>query len=204
MKTTNSTEQCGTRIWRVVIYIIQFWVTHNLVKLSSHQKPSNELHKHQNERLLDSPCKAGALALFHFGVQLLVITVNIKFQSQPTSQNVMFWLKWTLACSFSFFQLFPKKVQKSCPKVGTRWDSHQWLIKFKALSFLGPSKIKCQTTGRPRTCPPCHIPFAKSDYNPRRRRRRTLQIRCTPKWIAQAQKQIWNQLTIFLQRRENF
>ena len=39
---------------------------------------------------LDSPCKAGALALFHFGVQLLVITVNIQFQSQPTSQNVMF------------------------------------------------------------------------------------------------------------------
>ena len=104
-------------------------------------------------------------------VQLLVITVNIQFQSQPTSQNVMFWLKWTLACSFFFFQHFLKKMQKSCPKVGTRWGSHQWLIKFKAVSFLGPSKIKCQTTGRPRTCPPCHIPFAKSDYNPGRRRR---------------------------------
>ena len=110
----------------------------------------------------------------HWCVCSLVITVRHRlyrsFQSRPTSQNIMISVKYTLACRFSFFQLFLKKMQKSSPKQGSPWCWYQWLIKFKAVYFPGRQKIKCQTTGRPRTCHPCHFPVAKSDYNPGRRR----------------------------------
>ena len=112
----------------------------------------------------------------HWCVCSLVITVRHRlyrsFQSRPTSQNIMISVKYTLACRFSFFQLFPKKMQKSSPKLGSPWCWYQWLIKFKAVYFPGRQKIKWQTTGRPQTCPTCHFPVAKSDYNPGRRRRR--------------------------------
>ena len=36
--------------------------------------------------------------------------------------------------------------------------------------FFGSQKIKCQTTGRPRTCPPYHFLSTKSDYNPKERK----------------------------------
>ena len=129
----------------------------------------------------------------HWCVCSLVITVRHRlyrsFQSRPTSQSIMISVKYTLACRFSFFQLFPKKVQKSSPKLGSPWCSYQWLIKFKAVYFPGRQKIKCQTTGRHKTCPPCHFPVAKSDYNPEEEEKeeekeKDKSILCAPKWRA--------------------
>ena len=39
-------------------------------------------------------------------------------QRHTTSHNIILALKYTLACKFTFFQLFSKKMSKSCPKLG--------------------------------------------------------------------------------------
>ena len=94
--------------------------------------------------------------------------VNIQFQSQPTSHNIIFSSKYTLACSFPFFQLFSKKMQKAVQNWGPMMLVSMANVVLGGI-FFGSQKIKCQTTGRPRTCPPYHFLSTKSDYFPERR-----------------------------------
>ena len=101
----------------------------------------------------------------HWCVCSLVITVRHRlyrsFQSRPTSQNIMISVKYTLACRFSFFQLFPKKMQKSSPKLGSPWCWYQWLIKFKAVYFPGRQKSSVKLPVDHRRVPPAISPSQK-------------------------------------------
>ena len=127
----------------------------------------------------------------HWCVCSLVITVRHRlyrsFQSRPTSQSIMISVKYTLACRFSFFQLFPKKLQKSSPKLGSPWCSYQWLIKFKAVYFPGRQKIKCQTTGSPPAISPSQKVIIIREEGEGKEKGRT-SLFCAPKMKSASQK----------------
>ncbi len=113
--------------------------------------------------ILDSPCKAGALALFHFGAISDYCQHQVSISTYVTKRRVL--TKVGPSMQFLIFSTFSKKSAKKLSKTGVPKMLVSMANVILGSLFLGPSKIKCQTTGRHTTCPPCHFPLAKSDYN---------------------------------------
>ena len=75
---------------------------------------------------------------------------------------------------FPFFSTFFKKEPKKQSKTGVPMMLASMANVVLGGIFSETPKIKCQTTGRPRTCPPYHFLSTKRDYNPKKKERTRL------------------------------
>ena len=84
-----------------------------------------------------------------YGIEFLIIRKNDTFWIDPTSLNVTFPQRSTLALQN---RTFPKNVQNQCPKRGPRGGRYEWLMRVYNDIFLDPLKFSLQTVEALRIC----------------------------------------------------